>query len=155
MIFYRLAHASFADDLSGIGAEKFGGRWNSKGNAAVYAAEHLSLSVLEVAVHTTFKQIPSNYRVVQLEVPDDLMMTTLPIADLDENWRIFPSPFSTQQIGNQFLIKKKTAILKVPSAVVPSEYNVVLNPHHPDFKAVQIKAILPFDFDVRLFREKI
>lgn len=153
MIFYRLAHASFADDLSGIGAEKFGGRWNSKGNAAVYAAEHLSLSVLEVAVHTTFKQIPSNYRVVQLEVPDDLIMTVLPVADLDENWRTFPSPFSTQQIGDQFLKKKKTAVLKVPSAVVPSEYNVVLNPHHPDFKTIQIKAILPFDFDIRLFQE--
>src|SRR5476651_2345141 len=129
MVLYRIAKCTYADDLSGTGARLYGGRWNSEGKAAVYLASSASLALLEVLVHLPPLMIPDDYCLVEIEVPDN-SITRLTQKELPPNWRDISPQLALKQMGDEFLIKKETLLLKLPSALVPEEYNYLLNPLH-------------------------
>lgn len=151
MIVYRLSKEAFINDLSGYGAEKTGGRWNSKGRAVLYTAASRALAMVEVAVHVPLGIVPINYFIASIEVPDD-DISQLQITDLPPNWNSNPFVKSTQLIGDDFIRKNQHLILRVPAASVPGDFNYLINPRHADFGRIKLKSIDPFVFDVRLFK---
>lgn len=152
MIVFRLAKQRFADDLSGVGAELTGGRWNFKGTRILYTSESRALCMAEVAVHIPIGLIPKDYYLITIEIPDNSPMTTIDVKTLPKNWKEFPYSDLTQRLGDDFLNKMDSLILKVPSAVVPGDWNYLINPDHADFKEIRIKDKESFNFDSRLFR---
>jgi len=152
MTFYRLCKQEYINDLSGRGAEINGGRWNNKGNPALYTAASRALAVLEVAVHVPFGILPTNYYMVTIEIAEGLTITKIELPDLPDNWNRNPIVKATQYIGDDFLKDNKHLILQVPSATVSGDYNYIINPRHPDFKTLKIIMTEPFEFDSRLFK---
>lgn len=151
MIVYRLIKEKYKNDLSGKGAEKAGARWNSKGHAMLYTSESRSLCTAEVAVHTPLGNIPLNYFLITIEIPDTINFRELKITDLPSDWKALPHSNSTQLIGDQFLEEEKLMVMKVPSVVVQGDYNYLINPVHNLFSKIKIVNTQPFDFDERLF----
>lgn len=151
MIVYRLSKSKFSNDLSGRGAEKAGGRWNSKGVALLYTSQSRALCTTEIAVHVPLGCLPEDYEMVTIEVPDFAEITEVNPDDLSEKWKLFPHPQFTQKIGDRFAREEKVLILKVPSAIIKGDYNFLINPGHKDFEFVRILDIEPFEFDKRLF----
>ena len=153
MIAFRLSKTKFASDLSGKGAEKSGGRWNSKGTAMVYASESRALCTTEIAVHTPLGNLPLDYMIITIEIPDDIEVKELNISEIPADWKSFPHSHSTQEIGDRFVTADKYLVLKVPSVVVQGDYNYLINPAHKDCGRILIKSIEPFAFDLRLFNK--
>jgi RES domain-containing protein len=151
MIVFRLSKSKFADDLSGKGAEKSGGRWNSKGTAMVYTSESRALCTTEIAVHTPLGNLPLDYKLITIEIPDSIGVQELSIPDLPADWKSIPHAHTTQKIGDKFISEGILPVLKVPSAVVQDEFNYLFNPTHLESQKIKVKAIEPFNFDERLF----
>lgn len=147
---YRITRAEFAEDLSGEGARRFGGRWNSKGFSALYTASSMSLAALEVLAHTSIHTMPEDLVVVEIEIPDEVSRTVVTINSLAENWRSFPAPGQLADLGTDWLRKNEALVLEVPSVLIPKEANFILNPRHSEFTDVKIKEVQPFAFDARL-----
>ncbi len=150
MIIYRLVNEAYKDDISGTGSFLYGGRWNSKGSAALYAAGHISLAVLEIVVNynRASVSIRPSFHLMELSVPDGPLLqikNSILKKDWFEDWEL------TCFLGDQFLKNNTHLILKVPSAVVPEEDNYMLNPLHKDFKKIEIKSSKPYGLDNRLF----
>jgi RES domain-containing protein len=152
MIVYRLSKEAFKNDLSGKGAEKAGGRWNSKGVAMLYTGESRALCTAELAVHLPLGIVPKDYFLVSIEFPDSISMLTTDVADLPSGWKSFPHPHFTQEIGNQFISERKYLVMKVPSAVVQGDHNYLFNPSHHLFSQVHILSTEFYGFDERLFK---
>jgi len=151
MIVFRLSKAKFANDLSGKGAEKSGGRWNSKGTALIYTSASRALCTTEIAVHTPLGNLPLDYKLISIEIPNDIPIQELSVEDLPVDWKSIPHTHSTQEIGDRFVSEEIFPILKVPSVVVQDEFNFLINPSHADSRKIMIMAIEPFNFDERLF----
>lgn len=151
MIVYRLARQAFINDISGYGAEKTGGRWNSKGLAVLYTAASRALAMVEVAVHVPLGIIPINYFIATIDVPEN-DITELKADDLPPNWNSNPFIKATQFIGDNFIRANQHLVLQVPAASVPGDFNYLINPRHPDFNKIKLKSVDPFVFDVRLFK---
>ncbi len=151
MIVFRLSKAEFCSDLTGLGAQKSGGRWNSKGVAILYTSQSRALCTTEIAVHTPLGILPTDYQIVSIQIPDECKIDELTPANLPNNWRTFPHGYETQEIGNNFVKAAKYLVLKVPSVVVSGEFNYLINPKHNDFKKVKILLVESFNFDQRLF----
>jgi RES domain-containing protein len=149
MVLYRITKCGYAADLSGTGARLYGGRWNSEGKPMLYLASSRSLAVLEVLVHLDPLIIPGNYCLVEIEVPDD-KITTVKVEQLPEDWRDISGPIILREFGDAFLKKQEHLLMKVPSSIVPAEYNYLLNPLHPDSFNVKLLKREPFGFDRRL-----
>lgn len=152
MLVYRLAREKFAGSLSGKGSALKGARWNPIGVELIYTASNRSLAMAEVAVHFTLATLPVDYMMVTIEIPDEIAMAELELKDLPPNWNEFPHPSSTQIIGERFVAENRYCVLKVPSVVTQGDYNLLLNPNHPDFAGIRIKTIEKFPFDKRIFR---
>jgi len=151
MIVFRLSKSKFARDLSGKGAEKSGGRWNSKGTALVYTSESRALCTTEIAVHTPLGNLPLDYQLITIEIPDEIKIHKTDTLTLPVDWKSLPHSHSTREIGDKFVSDGFFAVLQVPSAVVQDEYNFLINPNHSDADKIRIIAIEPFSFDERLF----
>ncbi len=151
MIVFRLSKSKFASDLSGKGAEKSGGRWNSKGTAMVYTSASRALCTTEIAVHTPLGNLPLDYKLISIEIPDEIAIQEFAQKDLPNNWKSIPHSHSTQLLGDKFIADSLYMVLKVPSAVVQDEFNFLINPNHAESHKIIIKAIEPFNFDERLF----
>lgn len=149
MILYRIAKCNYADDLSGIGARLYGGRWNTEGKAMLYTASSRSLAMLEVLVHLSPLIVPDDFCLVEIEVSED-SITTLDPTLLPANWRDIAAPVQLRKLGDEFLKKCEYLIIKVPSAIVPAEYNYLINPSHPAISSVKLMNREPFSFDNRL-----
>lgn len=152
MIVYRLCKRQFSLDLSGKGAEMYGGRWNSKGIPLVYTSQSRSLAFAEIAMHIPLGIIPKDYCLVTIRIPDNAEALELTEADMPKDWRLNPHSHSTQKIGDAFVVAAKQLVLRVPSAVVPGDFNYLLNPAHPKMSKVSIEGVEPFEFDSRLAR---
>lgn len=148
MILYRITNAKYADDLSGNGARLYGGRWNSEGKPMLYLASSRSLAVLESLAHLVSTNIPANFLILSIEVPDDFL--AVPENILPDNWNEYPEQHILKQIGNSFLQRNEHLLLKVPSALVPEEFNYLMNPLHPKAGKVKVINKTPFRFDDRL-----
>jgi RES domain-containing protein len=149
---YRLSREKFAGTLSGKGAAIKGARWNSAGVEIIYTAANRSLAMAEVAVHFTMATLPNDYRMITIFIPDDISLQKLSVTDLPADWNIFPPPSTTQAIGDQFIADNKYCVLQIPSAVTQGDYNLLINPNHPDFKKIRITATDKFPFDKRIFK---
>ncbi|MGI8951320.1 MAG: RES family NAD+ phosphorylase [Chitinophagaceae bacterium] len=149
MTVYRFAKAEFADSLSGEGSKRFGGRWNSKGNAVVYTSLTISLSLLELLIHSvSYDEILKN-ELTELELPLNSFAEIF-TTQLKANWQ--KDENYSRYIGDEFLISQTRLLLKVPSVIIPEEHNILINPKHKDFKKIKIKLKRIFEFDVRLFK---
>lgn len=148
---YRLSKRKYAQILSGKGAALSGNRWNSKGTEIIYTAESRSLAMAEVVVHLTLATLPSDYVMMEIDIPDTIYVEELNKKNLDENWNVHPPNVSTQKIGDRFIVARRACVLKVPSVVVQGDFNYLLNPFHPDFKEVKIISVTDFLFDKRIF----
>jgi RES domain-containing protein len=149
---YRLSREKFARTLSGKGAAIKGARWNSIGVELIYTAANRSLAMAEVAVHFTLATLPGDYMMATIFIPDDISLQKLNIADLPTAWNTFPHPATSQVIGDKFVSDNKYCILQIPSAVTRGDYNILINPNHPDFKRIKIIATEKFPFDRRIFK---
>jgi RES domain-containing protein len=146
---WRLCRRRFAA-FDGEGARRAGGRWNRPGVAVVYTSGTLSLAALEYFVHLDPEDRPDDLVAVPARVPDDLSRTTVEPARLPRNWRAYPAPEGLADIGRDWIEKGDTAVLEVPSALVPREWNYLLNPSHADFRRIEVGKAEPFVFDARM-----
>lgn len=152
MLVFRLVKQQYSKVLSGKGAAIFGERWNSKGMELIYTAENRSLAMAEVAVHFSLATMPSSYNMLSIFIPDNLTIKEIKTIELPDDWNTFPHAKSTQNIGDNFILENKFVALKVPSVVTKGDFNILINPHHKDFKKIKIKSSEPFLFDRRIFR---
>jgi RES domain-containing protein len=141
----RYAAAAF----DGEGARRFGGRWSSKGVRVVYTAESVALAVLEVLVHLDNSDVLTSYSLCSAEF-DDSLVERLDRSALPANWRDYPAPAELQRIGDEWVASGTSAVLEVPSVIVETESNYLLNPAHPDFTSLKLGTPGPFEFDPRL-----
>jgi RES domain-containing protein len=149
MTLYRFVNKNYGVDISGEGARLKGGRWNSKGFPVVYTSTTISLSLLELLVHSTsYEEVQCNW-LMRIDMPD-IFTASLTDLSLKPNW--MDDPDYSRFIGNTFLKSKKSMLIQVPSAIIPEENNVLINPLHPDLKKVKIIKASPFQFDIRLFK---
>ena len=149
MTVYRICNPLFSDDLSGTGSKLYGGRWNSKGIAMLYASEHISLSVLEMLVHNQFKDFTIHLSLLHIVFEDNIIVKEVKNNKLKTDWT---TDFDyTQFMGDQFIKAGTHAILKVPSAVIKEEHNFIINPLHVDFKKIKIMQTVSLSTDKRLF----
>jgi RES domain-containing protein len=147
---WRIVKASkAASAFDGEGARLHGGRWNSPGTAMVYGAQHESLAVLEVLVHLQASALLTAYATVPVEFSERAVETVDP-ATLPRNWRHSPAPSALQALGDQWAAEGRSAVLRVPSAIVPREWNYLLNPAHAGFRRLRIGDPEAFRFDARL-----
>ena len=150
---YRIVKAKYAGGaFDGEGARMQGGRWSSIGNRIVYTAGSLSLAVLEILVHLQNTETLSAYVVIRVEFPDNVVDDLDPVL-LPTNWRVSPAPAGTMEIGDCWVRESRSAILRVPSVIVPSEHNFLINPVHQDFSRITIGDPTPLDVDSRVFRK--
>jgi len=148
MIVYRITHSLYKDDLSGTGAKQYGARWNRPGSSMLYTGEHLSLCALELLVHMGWKDMQRNFWALNIFIPDDASIKLPDLDKLKSGWK--EDPDYTAYIGTAFLRSNEQLMMKVPSAVVPDEFNYLVNPAHPEFRKVKIRKSNPFIFDERL-----
>ena len=140
-------HAAGAFD--GEGARLHGGRWNSPGTRVAYASDSIALAALEVLAHLQSTAVLQAYSVVSLGFPDK-SVEVLEAGLLPPRWRRFPSPPENQAIGDQWVARGDSLILRVPSAIIPAAANYLINPLHPDFRKVVVGRPERFAFDPRL-----
>ena len=142
-----------ADDLSGAGAAKNPGRWNDDGQPAVYAAPTIAMAVLETAAHVDDSGLPLNRYLVRIEVPDSVWAArhVTDVSGLSATWSAIPAGRVSVQAGADWLRGMTTAILQVPSVIVPEEPIALINPLHPDAKTIVARIVRLFEYN-RLFR---
>lgn len=151
---WRIVKAKHAEHaFSGEGARLHGGRWNTEGVAVIYTSATISLALLEILVHLESAALLSKYQLCSVDFREQLL-TTLDHRSLPKNWRGYPPPRSTQQIGDQWVSAQASAVLKVPSTIVPVEHNYLVNPGHPDFPQIRITGPEAFPIDTRLLLDK-
>ena len=139
-------HAS----ADGQGARLHGGRWNRPGTAVVYTSATLSLAVLEMIVHVDSDLLPEDLAILSAEIPPQIAIKTVNDDELPSDWRQYPAPESTQALGAAWIQSEDTAVLSMPSVIIPEEGNYLVNPAHPNFHQIIWSAPRPFRWDVRL-----
>lgn len=141
--------ARTATAFDGEGARLFGGRWNSPKTPMVYTAQSQSLAALELLVHLGAAQLLLSCSSIPVDF-DPAWVEPVDPAALSPDWRAYPPPKALQVLGDQWIAEERSAVLQVPSALIPEELNFLLNPNHPDFARVTIGPPTPFQFDPRL-----
>ena len=150
MIVYRVANLKYKEStLTGIGAEKVGGRWNEIGTRAVYCSENIALALLEYYVHSkNAANLPKEILVAKIQFPDEFLIKDL--EKLPKNWNQYPYQPETTRIFTDLTKSRDFFALKVPSTIVPMEHNIILNPLYKEFGKVEITEFLEFPIDERL-----
>ncbi|MBI4542127.1 MAG: RES family NAD+ phosphorylase [Gemmatimonadetes bacterium] len=136
--------------LDDEGARAAGGRWNSEGLAVVYTSASLSLAALEYLVHVDIEDVPDDLIAMAVEVPDDASVEEVSAAALPKDWNRVPDHAACIEIGDRWAARRESLVLRVPSAVVPEESNLLLNPQHPRTAEVRTVSTRDFAFDPRL-----
>ncbi|MEY2875141.1 MAG: hypothetical protein RLZZ373_2512 [Pseudomonadota bacterium] len=148
---WRICRQPFvATALDGIGGLYAGGRWHRRGRPVVYAASSAALAALEVLVHVDPLDAPEDLRLLTIELPDGLGIERVEPADLSPHWAAVPAPDELAALGIDWLASRRSLALSVPSAVIPIERNLLLNPLHPAITQVRIVGDEAFTFDPRL-----
>lgn len=147
---WRITQAAFAGvAFTGEGARRYPGRWNPAGLPVVYTAGSLSLAVLEMLVHLDDAALLEQYIAIPVEFGENLC-SRLPRASLPVEWRACPPGAATRHLGADWIRGRHSAVLDVPSVVIPHERNFLLNPNHPDFGKIKRGTPAPLPFDRRL-----
>jgi len=147
MLVYRVSKTQYAEDLKGTGAKLFGGRWNQVETACIYTSESRALAVLEYSVNVNIDFIPRALSICTFEI-DESKFKSFKISQLPGDWKDVPAPYSTKVFGTEWL-DKGIGILKIPSTVIPDEFNYIINPMigTGHFK---LKSIKDFVYDLRV-----
>ena len=140
-----------ADDLSGIGAKLTGGRWNSKGVPVVYCATSIALATLETVHYLRTGTLPFNRFLVRIEVPEAVWQARQILDQPPGGWDAIPASLSASRAGDHWSAAGKTALLVVPSVIVPDECNVLINPRHPDAATITASTVRRWQYDPRFF----
>jgi RES domain-containing protein len=150
---WRLVKAVHADTaFDGEGARRYGGRWNGRGTPMVYLGGSLSLAALEVFVHLTAEDARLRFVAIAVDIPDGVSIAALEPDTLPPDWRGEPPSTACQALGTAWARAGETAVLKVPSVIVPAEAHYLLNPRHPDFDRIEVQPPAPFGFDSRVWK---
>ncbi|GAA0876301.1 RES family NAD+ phosphorylase [Wandonia haliotis] len=154
MIVYRVANVKYKNStLSGIGAEKVGGRWNEIGTRAVYCSENISLALLEYYVHSeNITNLPSKILVAKIKFPDEFKIEEL--KELPERWNQYPYSSKTTSVFTSLAKDRNVFALRVPSTIVGLESNIILNPLYKDFGKVEIVDFIELPIDERLKKDE-
>ena len=152
MIVYRIAKTRHIYDLTGTGARLYGGRWNHKGIGMIYTSENRSLASLEFLVHVSHAIFPTDLSIAVIKIPDNIILKEISIPDLPDNWNKYPPLLKLADIGTRWALSNETLLLCVPSVVVQHEFNILINPSHPDMNKISISKVEKFKFDDRLLR---
>jgi len=154
MIVYRVANVNYKDlTLSGIGAEKVGGRWNKVGTRAVYCSENISLALLEYYVHSeNIAFLPKEILVSKIQFPDDFVIEEL--NELPERWNQYPYSSKTTEVFTNSAKDRNFFALRVPSTIVGFESNIILNPLYKEFGKIEIIEFIELPIDERLKKDK-
>jgi RES domain-containing protein len=144
-------HAKSA--FSGEGAQLFGGRWNNPGVPLIYTAESQSLATLEMLVHLDAPEILERYALFKIGIATSLIMD-VDLAELPGNWKARASTSTCRALGDKWAGAQVSVALRVPSAIVTSEHNFLINPLHPEFSRLTIAQLPPFRFDSRLLKPR-
>jgi len=148
---YRIAKARHAATaFSGEGAQRAGGRWNVPGEPVVYCSSSLSLAALEIFVHVGEEGRTISFVFFEAVIPSGMRMESL--SRLPKGWREEPPGEASMEVGSRWFREMRSAALAVPSAAVPQESNILLNPLHPDFARIAISKPKPFSFDPRIWK---
>lgn len=147
MEIYRITLARYADSLVASGRAA---RWNSKGRQVIYAAGNRSLTCLENLVHRSGLALQQDFRALVISIPSNSKIETVSVSDLPIGWRSLMDLSPCQKIGDAWANEQRSLLLRVPSVIIPEEFNYVLNTQHPDFKHVRIARMEPFLFDPRV-----
>ena len=149
MLVYRIGRTRFANDTTGEGARLFGGRWNHKLTPCIYTSESRALALLEYTANVNIEDIPRALSITTFEIETENILE-IPMTDLPGNWMTSPAPSSTKDFGTILLEKKRHPIIKIPSAIVPDEFNFLINPAHSESVGFRIIDVKDFVYDVRL-----
>jgi len=144
---YRITSKKWSTKLIASGNAA---RWNSEENKIIYTAESRALACLENLVHSSGEELKKEFAMMLIEIPTTLKIERIEIASLPNNWFEFENLLLCRNIGDKWLMKKSTAVLKVPSVIISHEFNYLLNPEHPDFKKIKLNSIEDFRFDPRI-----
>lgn len=152
---FRITKSRYRDQVfAGLGGLYASGRWTPRGRPVVYTSQSISLAVLEYALN--YKRhgwLPASV-LCRAVIPDEVNVASLSTSALPDDWRDPDPPASLREIGGAWLRMAETVCFKVPSAIVPEEFNYLLNPLHPDFEKLTIGLPEPFNFDRRLARAR-
>ncbi len=149
MLLYRLSKREYVSTaFSGEGARLAGARWNSRGRVMTYTSASVSLAMLELLVQDLSPSQLPLYLGLSAVVPDD----SLEVAALPPDWRNYPHPASTKRYGDEWLKSQCSLVLRVPSAMLPLEFNYLLNPTHPRFAEIQSQKPFELSYDERVLK---
>lgn len=146
---WRIARRAF-QALDGEGARLNGGRWNSEGVPVVYTSHALSLAALEYLVHVDVNEAPSDLVALEIDLPADLPVSEVRTGDLPPDWNVVEEHPACTMAGDAWAGAADTIAMRVPSAVIPHEFNVLLDPRHPDASRIRVLAVHDFVLDPRL-----
>ena len=150
---WRIAKARYRDDaFSGNGGLQNAGRWHLQGQRVVYAASSLALAALEVFVHLNRAHAGIRWVMFEIGIPDEVPIEALAKAQLPRTWRHNPPTGSTMRLGSEWLRPGRAVVLRVPSAIIPAESNILINPQHTDFGKLKLGRPQAFEFDSRLWK---
>jgi RES domain-containing protein len=143
-----------ADDLSGSGAKLTGGRWNQKGVPVLYCSDTPSLACLETLVHLDAGDLPLYRFLVAIDIPEKVWKarTIATVQSLETGWDSFPAGKASVNFGNQWVASNKSAVLAVPSAIVPEDLVIMINPKHADISRITATKVRRWTYDARLLR---
>lgn len=147
MFVYRITFKTYSTSLYAPGTE---GRWNGAGRKVVYAAESIPLAFMENMIRRRGAGFNNDYSTMIIEIPDRLDISVITPEDLKGGWRNFRDYSECQVVGNRWYDAGNTAVLKVPSAVLPEANNYVINTTHPDFKKIVLVKTVPLVPDERI-----
>jgi RES domain-containing protein len=146
---YRIGRSKHAGDLTGEGARLFGGRWNHKGIPCLYTSESRALALLEYSVNVNLDDVPRALTMAIIEISDS-SIKIISEAQLPGNWKHAPAPSETKDFGTNLFKNEQFSVFKIPSTVVPEEFNYLLNPLHQDSKLFKLLEIKDFIYDIRI-----
>lgn len=141
--------------FDGEGAFRFGGRWNSRGTRIIYTAGSLSLAALEMLVHLNNEEILLSYSFASAEFDERLILPIEEFKTLPDDWSFSPPSLGIQRIGDEWAEAQASVVLKVPTSVLPIEFNYLINVGHPAFSKIQYIEPQNFTFDERIFKGNI
>ena len=151
MRFWRICRRRYAREAAtGEGARLYGGRWNSRGIRVVYASSSLALAAVETFVNLEPNLRPPDLVSIEGEIPETLEVARLDPNDLPNRWYAGRDE-SLRQFGDMWINVGKTVALLVPSAAIRGEWNILLNPAHPEFSRITFQEPREFEFDERMF----
>lgn len=150
MRLFRIAKKKYVKDFSGEGARLYGGRWNKRGTNMLYFSTSLSLSVLEILVHFNQEYAPQDLYYIEVEIPDKFINLKANLGSIKLHLRDNPPHYSTKHFGSSWAEKKEDLALAVPSAILPIENNIIVNPLHPSISKFKIINNFKLDLDTRL-----